>query len=91
MQQTRSGTTVQASGRWVVLIFRKEGDGQVEDRRWYQQDHTCQPEMIPSDIDTGDRDSRPPTAETTPVQSEEEDSGEEIQVSMVADMGGGGG
>ena len=47
--------------------------------------------MIPSDIDTGDRDSRPPTAETTPVQSEEEDSGAEIQVSMVADMGGGGG
>ena len=47
--------------------------------------------MIPSDIDTGGRDSRPPTAETTPVQSAEEDSGEERQVSMVVDMGGGGG
>ena len=46
--------------------------------------------MIPSDIDTGGRDGRPPTAETTPVQSAEEDSGEERQVSMVVDMGGGG-
>ena len=37
-------------------------------------------------IDAGGRDSRPPTAETTPVQTEEEDSGEERWVSMVADM-----
>ena len=36
--------------------------------------------MIPSDIDTGGRDSRTPTAE--------KDIGEEIQVSMVAEMGG---
>ena len=39
----------------------------------------------------GGQEMVPATAETTPVQTEEEDSGEEIQVSMVADMGGGGG
>ena len=70
LQQTRSGRTVQALGRWVVPMFRGRGQ-QVEDRRWYQQDHTCQAEMIPSDIDTGGRDSKPPAAETNPVQSEE--------------------
>ena len=85
-RQGVGGQSKPQAGGWCSFSGRKGTD-----RRWYQQDHTCQPEMIPSDIDTGDRDSRPPTAETTPVQSEEKDSGEEIQVSMVADMGGGGG
>jgi hypothetical protein len=33
--------------------------------------------MIPSDIETGGRDSRPPTADGTPVQSEEGYNGDE--------------
>ena len=52
-------------------------------------------EMVPvrphlggrSDIDTGGSDSRPPTAETAQVQSQEEDSREERCVSMVAEVG----
>ena len=86
LQQTRSGRTVQVPDRWVGPMFRQEGGNQVEDRRWHQQEYTWGAEMIPSDIDMGGRDSRPPSAETTPVQSEEEDSGEERWVSMVADM-----
>ena len=50
-------------------MFRQEGDSQVVDRIWYQQDHTWVAEMILSDIDTGGSDNRPPTAETTQVQS----------------------
>ena len=50
-------------------MFRQEGDSQVVDRIWYEQDHTWVAEMILSDIDTGGSDNRPPTAETTQVQS----------------------
>ena len=74
-QQTRGGRTVQAPDRWVVPMFRQKGELQVRDGRWYQQRHNWETEMIPSDIDAGASDSRPPTAEPTPVQSEEEDSG----------------
>ena len=86
LQQRRSGRTVQVPDRWVAPMFRQEGGNQVEDRRWHQQEYLWEAEMIPSDIDMGGRDSRPPTAETTPVHSEEEDSGEERWVSMVAEM-----
>ena len=75
LQQTMSGRTVQAPGRWVVPMLRQEGDSQVEDRRWYQQDHTWEAEMIPSDIDTRGRDN-----------STGQWRGE--TASMVGDMGG---
>ena len=58
-------------------MLRQEGDSQVEDRRWYQQDHTWEAEMIPSDIDTRGRDN-----------STGQWRGE--TASMVADMGEGG-
>ena len=45
-------------------MFRQEGDSQVRDRIWYQQDHTWVAEMIQRDTDTGGSDSRPPTLET---------------------------
>ena len=35
LQQTRSGRTVQASGKWVVPMFRQEGDN-----RWRTGDGT---------------------------------------------------
>ena len=56
-------------------MFRQEGDSQVEDRRWYKQDQTWEAEIIPSDIDTRGRDSRPPTAESTPGDSGEQHQG----------------
>ena len=46
LQHTRSGRIVQAPDRWVVPMFRQEGDSQEEDGRWYQKDPTWEAEMV---------------------------------------------
>ena len=77
LQQTRSGRTINPPDRWVMSMFRQEGGKQVEDSTWYQQNQTWEADKVPSDIETGGRESRPPTADSTPVQSEEDNSGDE--------------
>ena len=86
-QQTRSGRTVNPPDMWVMPMFRQEGGKQVEDSTWYQQDKTWEADRVPSDIETGGRDSRPPTADSTPVQLEEDNSGDERWVRDMVEEG----
>ena len=68
-------------------MFRQEGGKQVEDSTWYQQDQTWEADKVQSDIETGGRESRPPTADSTPVQSEEDNSGDERWVRNMVQEG----
>ena len=72
LQQTRSGRTVQAPSIWVnthVQAGRGQPGGGQE---MVQARPNLGGRNNPSDIDTRGRDSRPPTAESTPGDSGEQ-------------------